>query len=226
MRRGRKTKIVATLGPASCSPEQMKALFEAGADVFRINMSHNTPESLKDVQARVRRLEADVRRPIGILVDLQGPKIRLGKLPGGAIDLKEGDRIKLVREDASDDPAVLPIPHGEVFAALKQRHCLLIDDGRVRLRTWASKPDSAEAVVELGGTIKDRKGVNLPDTLLPVSSMTDKDRRDLHAAIDLGVDWIALSFVQRPEDVRSYVSWSPDAPPFWRKSRSPRLSNP
>jgi pyruvate kinase len=201
MRRGRKTKIVATLGPASCSPEQMKALFEAGADVFRINMSHNTPDSLKEVQARVRRLEADVRRPIGILVDLQGPKIRLGKLPGGAVDLKEGDRIKLVREGASGDPLVLPIPHGEVFAALKQRHCLLIDDGRVRLRTWASKPDSAEAVVELGGVIKDRKGVNLPDTLLPVSSMTDKDRRDLHAAIDLGVDWIALSFVQRPEDV-------------------------
>ncbi|HEX3943097.1 MAG TPA: pyruvate kinase [Rhizomicrobium sp.] len=201
MRRGRKTKIVATLGPASCSPERMKALFEAGADVFRINMSHNTPESLRDVQSRVRRLEADVGRPIGILVDLQGPKIRLGKLPGGAIDLKEGDRIKLVREDASDDPAVLPIPHGEVFAALKQRHCLLIDDGRIRLRTWASKPDSAEAVVELGGTIKDRKGVNLPDTLLPVSSMTDKDRRDLHAAIELGVDWIALSFVQRPDDV-------------------------
>ncbi len=201
MRRGRKTKIVATLGPASCSPEQMRALFEAGTDVFRINMSHNTPDSLREVQARVRRLEADVGRPIGILVDLQGPKIRLGKLPGGATDLKEGDRIRLVREDASDDPAVLPIPHGEVFAALKQRHCLLIDDGRIRLRTWASKPDSAEAIVELGGTIKDRKGVNLPDTLLPVSSMTDKDRRDLHAAIDLGVDWIALSFVQRPDDV-------------------------
>jgi pyruvate kinase len=201
MRRGRKTKIVATLGPASNSPENMKALFEAGADVFRINMSHNTPESLKDVHGRVRALEREVGRPIGILADLQGPKIRLGKLPGGALELKEGDRIHLVREEASDDPAVLPIPHGEVFAALKQRHCLLIDDGKVRLRTWASKPDSAEAAVEVGGVIKDRKGINLPDTLLPLSAMTEKDRRDLHAALDLGVDWIALSFVQRPDDV-------------------------
>ena len=201
MRRGRKTKIVATLGPASNSPENMKALFEAGADVFRINMSHNTPESLKDVHGRVRALEREVGRPIGILADLQGPKIRLGKLPGGALELKEGDRIHLVREEASDDPAVLPIPHGEVFAALKQRHCLLIDDGKVRLRTWASKPDSAEAAVEVGGVIKDRNGINLPDTLLPLSAMTEKDRRDLHAALDLGVDWIALSFVQRPDDV-------------------------
>jgi pyruvate kinase len=201
MRRGRKTKIVATLGPASSAPEIMKALFDAGADVFRINMSHNTPESLKEVHGRVRALERAVGRPIGLLADLQGPKIRLGKLPGGCIDLKEGDRIRLVREGASDDPAVLPIPHGEVFAALKQRHCLLIDDGKVRLRTWASKPDSAEAVVELGGEIKDRKGVNLPDTLLPLSAMTDKDRRDLHAALELGVDWVALSFVQRPDDV-------------------------
>ena len=201
MRRGRKTKIVATLGPASSSPDQMKALFDAGVDVFRINMSHNTPESLNDVQARVRALENSVKRPIGILVDLQGPKIRLGELPGGSIDLKEGARIRLVREPRSDDPAVLPIPHAEVFAALKQKHCLLIDDGKVRLRTWASKPDSAEAVVELGGVITNRKGVNLPDTLLPVSAMTDKDRRDLHAALDIGVDWIALSFVQRPDDV-------------------------
>jgi pyruvate kinase len=201
MRRGRKTKIVATLGPASSSPERMKALFEAGADVFRVNMSHNTPDSLRQIHRDVRALEESEGRPIGLLADLQGPKIRLGKLPGGRIELKEGDRIRLAREDASDDPAVLPIPHGEVFAALKQRHCLLIDDGKVRLRTWASKPDSAEAVVELGGEIKDRKGVNLPDTLLPLSAMTDKDRRDLHAALDVGVDWVALSFVQRPDDV-------------------------
>ena len=201
MRRKRKTKVVATLGPASSAPEKIKALFEAGADVFRINMSHNTPTSLAEIHGRVRAQEEATGRPIGILVDLQGPKIRLGTLPGGRIELKEGDRVRLARETASDDPGILPIPHGEVFAALKQKHCLLIDDGKVRLRTWASKPDSAEAVVELGGVLKDRKGVNLPDTLLPLSAMTDKDRSDLAAALDLGVDWVALSFVQRPEDV-------------------------
>src|SRR5204863_9646692 len=129
------------------------------------------------------------------------PQARLRQLPGGSIHLKEGGRVRLVREAASDDPAALPIPHVEVFAALKQRHCLLIDDGKLRLRTWASKPDSAEAVVELGGELKDRKGINLPDTLLPLSAMTDKDRSDLSAALALGVDWVALSFVQRPDDV-------------------------
>src|SRR5204863_9994668 len=139
--------------------------------------------SLKDVQARVRRLEEDVGRPIGILVDLQGPKIRLGQLPGGRIELKEGDRIRLVREAKSDDPTVLPVPHAEVFAALKQRHCLLIDDGKLRLCTWASKPDSAEAVVEFGGELKDRTGINVHDTLLPLSAMTDKDRSDLSASL-------------------------------------------
>jgi len=201
MKRGRKTKIVATLGPASSSPEQLKALFAAGADVFRINMSHTSHERLRELHARVRALEEAERRPIAILVDLQGPKIRLGALAGGRLMLKEGERIKLVREAVSDDPGVLPIPHAEVFAALKQKHCLMIDDGKVRLRTFAAKPDSAEAFVEVGGTVTDNKGVNLPDTLLPVSAMTDKDRNDLDAALHLGVDWIALSFVQRPDDV-------------------------
>jgi pyruvate kinase len=201
MRRGRKTKIVATLGPSSSSPEQLKALFEAGADVFRINMSHTSHELLGQLHARLRALETEEKRPICILADLQGPKIRLGTLPGGKINLVEGARIKLLRETSSDDPAVIPIPHAEVFAALKQKHWLLIDDGKIRLRTWSAKPDSAEAIVEVGGELKDRKGVNLPDTLLPVSAMTDKDRSDLDAALHLGVDWIALSFVQRPDDV-------------------------
>jgi pyruvate kinase len=201
MRRTRKTKIVATLGPASSEPAQLKALFEAGADVFRINMSHTSHEKLAELHGHVRALEEQMGRPIGILADLQGPKIRLGMLPGGQIDLKEGDRLKLRCEASSEDPAVLPIPHAEVFAALKQKHCLLIDDGKVRLRTFASKPDSAEAIVEVGGVLKNKKGINLPDTLLPVSAMTEKDRGDLAAALALGVDWVALSFVQRPEDV-------------------------
>jgi pyruvate kinase len=201
MRRRRKTKIVATLGPASSSPEQLKALFEAGADVFRINMSHTPHDLLKDLHGRVRALEKEEGRPICILCDLQGPKIRLGTVPGGKVTLTEGERIRLVRATSTDDPKVIPIPHGEVFTALKQRHCLLIDDGKIRLRTWSSKPDSAEAAVEVGGELKDRKGINLPDTLLPLSAMTDKDRSDLDAALELGVDWIALSFVQRPDDV-------------------------
>jgi len=201
MRRRRKTKILATLGPASSSPEQIRALFEAGVDVFRINMSHTSHAMLAQMRGDVRALEEEMGRPIGVLVDLQGPKIRLGTIPGGKRMLKEGDRVRLVRKVESDNDIDIPIPHAEVFQAMKQKHALLIDDGRVRLRLFGVKDDTAEAFVEVGGEIKDRKGVNLPDTLLPVPAMTQKDRSDLDAALNLGVDWIALSFVQRPEDV-------------------------
>src|SRR6201996_6223074 len=201
MRRRRKTKILATLGPASSSPDKIRALFEAGVDVFRINMSHTSHSLLAELRGAVRALEQDTGRPVGVLVDLQGPKIRLGTIPGGKRLLKEGDRVRLVRKVESDNDVDIPIPHAEVFAAMKQQHGLLIDDGRVRLRLFGVKGDSAEAFVEVGGEIKDRKGVNLPDTLLPVPAMTQKDRSDLDAALNLGVDWVALSFVQRPEDV-------------------------
>ncbi|HTQ14479.1 MAG TPA: pyruvate kinase [Rhizomicrobium sp.] len=201
MRRGRKTKIVATVGPSSSSPDTLRALFDAGADVFRINMSHTSHDRLRELHGLVRALESQVGRPVGVLVDLQGPKIRLGSLPGGAVTLTDGERIHLIRAGSSGDPGVLPIPHAEVFAALKQKHGLMIDDGRIRLRTFAAKADSAEAIVEVGGVARDKKGVNLPDTLLPFSAMTDKDHADLGAALALGVDWIALSFVQRPDDV-------------------------
>ena len=201
MRRRRKTKILATLGPASNTREKMRELFDAGVDVFRINMSHTSHEMLAKMHADLRALSDEVGRPIGILCDLQGPKIRLGKLNGGPRMLKEGERIRLVLGESSDNAEEVPIPHPEIFQAIKQKHALLIDDGKVRLRLLRKADTFAEAVVEVAGEIKDRKGVNMPDTLLPLSAMTPKDRADLDAALELGVDWIALSFVQRPEDV-------------------------
>ena len=201
MRRRRKTKILATLGPSSNTPEKMRQLFEAGVDVFRINMSHTQHDMLKKMVADLRALSEEVGRPIGILCDLQGPKIRLGKLTGGPRMLAEGERIRLVLGEESDKPEEVPIPHPEIFQAIKQKHALLIDDGKVRLRLLRKADTFAEAIVEVAGEIKDRKGVNMPDTLLPLSAMTPKDRADLDAALALGVDWIALSFVQRPEDV-------------------------
>jgi pyruvate kinase len=201
MRRRRKTKILATLGPASNTPAMMRALFDAGVDVFRINMSHTSHEMLKQMHGALRALSEEVGRPVGILCDLQGPKIRLGTLPGGSRMLVQDERIRLVLGESSDKPDEIPIPHPEIFQAIKQKHALLIDDGKIRLRLLRKSDTFAEAVVEVGGEIKNRKGVNMPDTLLPMSAMTPKDRADLDAALDLGVDWIALSFVQRPEDV-------------------------
>jgi pyruvate kinase len=201
MRRRRKTKILATLGPSTGTPERIRALFDAGVDVFRINMSHTSHTALGEMHAAVRALEVETGRPIGILVDLQGPKIRLGTLPNGSRILKEGEQVRFVRKVQADDPNDIPIPHPEVFAALKMRHTLLIDDGKVRLRLLSVKEYYADAIVVVGGEIKDRKGVNLPDTLLPIPAMTPKDRSDIDAALHLGVDWIALSFVQRPDDV-------------------------
>jgi pyruvate kinase len=201
MRRSRKTKIVATLGPASSSPESIKAMFEAGVDVFRINMSHTSRERLGELHSRVRALEKEDGRPIAILVDLQGPKIRLGRIPGANAVLRKGERVHLRRAETSDQEGIIPIPHPEVFAALWVGEFVLIDDGRVRLQIESIEADAAVALVVTGGEIKDRKGVNLPDTILPIPALTPKDRSDLDAALHLGVDWIALSFVQRPADV-------------------------
>ena len=201
MRRRRNTKILATLGPASNTLPVMRALFEAGVDVFRINMSHTPHDMLARMHGDLRGLSIEMGRPIGILVDLQGPKIRLGTIPGGTRMLKEDDRVRLVLGETSEVETEIPIPHPEIFQAVKQKHALLIDDGKIRFRLLRKADTYADAIVEVGGEIKNRKGVNMPDTLLPLSAMTPKDRADLDAALALGVDWIALSFVQRPEDV-------------------------
>ena len=179
----------------------IKRLFEAGADVFRINMSHTDHASLADYVARIRALETEIDRPIGILADLQGPKLRVGAMAGGGVDLVAGSTVRIDLDSRPGDAQHLFLPHKEIFAVLKEGGRLLIDDGRIALRVEKVSADNATARVEVGGRLTDRKGVNVPDAVLPIAALTAKDRADLDRALEHGVDWIALSFVQRPEDV-------------------------
>ncbi|MDP6707984.1 MAG: pyruvate kinase [Alphaproteobacteria bacterium] len=201
MRRRRNTKILATLGPASSDAEVIAELFEAGADVFRLNFSHGEPAEHRARFDAIRALEREAGRPIGILADLQGPKIRIGEIGGGEAVLEAGRRFRLDLDETPGDKRRAPLPHPEIFRAIGKGDVLLIDDGRIRLNVERVGDDFAETRIVVGGTASDRKGVNLPDTVLPLTALTDKDRRDLSFALDLGVDWIALSFVQRPEDI-------------------------
>ncbi len=201
MRRRRNTKILATLGPASSEAGLIGELFDAGADVFRLNFSHGEANDHRARFQTIRDLERKVGRPIGILADLQGPKIRIGEIAGGEAELVAGRPFRLDFDEAPGTKRRAPLPHREVFAALEKGNALLIDDGRIRLEAERVGSDFVETRVIVGGRISDRKGVNLPDTVLALTSLTEKDRRDLAFALDLGVDWIALSFVQRPEDI-------------------------
>jgi pyruvate kinase len=201
MRRLRNVKIVATLGPASSDYETIRALFEAGADVFRLNMSHGTHEDIRARHAIIRQVESDTGRPIAILADLQGPKLRLGTFAASAHDLEDGDSFRLDLDPAPGDSRRVQLPHPEIFAALEPGASLLVNDGKLRLRVESCGPDFAECTVTVGGTISNRKGVNVPDVVLPLAALSEKDRKDLEFVCELGVDWLALSFVQRPEDV-------------------------
>ncbi|RXF73284.1 pyruvate kinase [Hansschlegelia zhihuaiae] len=202
MRRLRKVKIVATLGPSSSSPEMVAKLFEAGADVFRINMSHTSHERLRELVGIIRWTEKRVGRPIGILVDLQGPKLRLGKFAEGAVMLEKGQTFVLDSNPEPGDKTRVHLPHPEILEALEPGHHLLLDDGKVRLVAESSTPTETVTRVLVGGRMSDRKGVSLPDTMIKTSAMTEKDHADLDAALDIGCEWIALSFVQRPEDIQ------------------------
>src|SRR3954454_16008047 len=201
MRRLRRIKILATLGPASSDSAMIRRLFEAGADVFRINMSHTSHDKMRELVKTIRNVESSYGRPIGILVDLQGPKLRLGSFTEGSIQLHNGESFVLDSDKTPGNNTRVQLPHPEILAALKPGHALLLDDGKVRLIAEETSPERAVTRVVIGGKMSDRKGVSLPDTDLPVSAMTAKDRADLEAALVTGVDWIALSFVQRAEDV-------------------------
>ena len=201
MRRYRQAKIVATLGPASESPEMIRSLFDAGADVFRLNFSHGSHDDHAARISIIRKLEIETGRPVGILTDLQGPKLRVGEFSEGATELEKG---MVLRLDLNTDPGTtrrVSLPHPEVFSALKKGTDFLIDDGKLRLKIIKAGKDFAEAEVVVGGRISDHKGVNIPNAVLPISSLSPKDRDDLSFALEQGVDLIGLSFVQRPEDI-------------------------
>src|SRR5579863_2340506 len=201
MRRQRSAKIVATLGPASSSPARLRALFDAGVDVFRCNFSHGTHDDHRALFANIRRVEAETGRPVGILADMQGPKLRLGNFTGGKVPIAAGAEFRLDLDKKPGDKKRAPLPHPEVFAALEPGNELLVDDGKVRLKVLENGKDFALTQCLVGGMLSNHKGVNLPHCVLPISAVTDKDRSDLSFALENGADWIALSFVQRPEDV-------------------------
>ena len=201
MRRSRKVKILATIGPASSDEAMLKKLFEAGADVFRINMSHSDHDLMRTLVARVRSVEAAVGRPIGILADLQGPKLRVGKFANGKEELTVGQTFTLDDNPELGDATRVHLPHPEILRSVEVGHRLLIDDGKVELKAVKTDGRSIVTTVVVGTKISDKKGVSLPDTDLPVGALTEKDRRDLDAVLAAGVDWVALSFIQRPEDL-------------------------
>ena len=197
----RKVRVLATLGPASSTPEMIEKLWRAGADAFRVNMSHGTQADRVELIKSIRALEKVAGRPMTILVDLQGPKLRVGKFAGGKIELVDGASFRLDRDATPGDATRVCLPHREVFAALKVGARLLLDDGKLVLRVTAKDDDWIETSVEVGGMLSDHKGLNVPDVVVPMAALTEKDRSDLAFALDQGVDWIALSFVQRPDDL-------------------------
>jgi len=201
MRRLRKIKIVATLGPASSDYATIRKLFEAGADVFRLNMSHGSHDEIGERHRIIRQIEKDTGRPIAILADLQGPKLRLGVFANGEEEIEEGQDFRLDLDEAEGDATRVQLPHREIFEALEPGATLLVNDGKIRLRVKDHGPDHANCEVMVGGTISNRKGVNVPEVDRPLAARSAKDRKDLDFVCALGVDLLALSFVQRPRDV-------------------------
>ena len=201
MRRNRRVKIVATLGPASASPEMVERLFLAGVDVFRINMSHSTHDGSKTLYNTVRACAARHRHPVGILADLQGPKFRIGELQAGRVQIPSKSIFKFDRDETLGSADRVFLPHQQIFDAVEPGHNLVLDDGKLRMRVIERSKVQIVAEVVTGGMLASRKGISMPDSLLAISPLTEKDKDDLQHALKLGVDWVALSFVQRAQDL-------------------------
>ncbi|MEH3035756.1 MAG: pyruvate kinase [Sphingomonas adhaesiva] len=199
--RSRKVRVLATLGPASSTPEMIATLFQAGADAFRVNMSHGDQASKVEVIRAIRDMETRFGRPTTILADLQGPKLRVGRFAGGRTVLETGSTFVLDHDQTPGDATRVRLPHREIFAAIEPGARLLLDDGKLVLRVTDHDAERIVTNVEVGGALSDNKGLNVPDVVVPMAALTDKDRSDLAFAIEQQVDWIALSFVQRPEDL-------------------------
>ncbi len=226
MRRDAATRIIATLGPASSSAEVIAALSAAGANVFRLNFSHGNHEDHQARYETIRSLEQQTGRMIGVLADLQGPKLRIATFGDGKVTLAQGQTFRLDLDATPGDAARVGMPHPEIFAAIEPGQDLLLDDGKIRLRIERCDARSADTVVITGGALSNRKGVNVPQAVLPLAALTDKDRRDLDFALQMGVDWIALSFVQRPRCRRSRsASSAPAGAPANPLSSPPRCWN-
>lgn len=201
MRRQRNAKIIATLGPASASPERIQSLFDAGIDVFRLNFSHGSHDDHARTVKAIREVENTRKRPIGILLDLQGPKLRVGNFANGGCELHTGQHFRFDMDSTLGTSERVELPHPEIFSALSAGAHLLVNDGKIRMKVLHCDAASADTEVLVGGEISDHKGVNVPDLYLPISPLTEKDRDDLDFGLNLGVDWLAMSFVQRPDDI-------------------------
>ncbi|HUP67430.1 MAG TPA: pyruvate kinase, partial [Sphingomicrobium sp.] len=199
--RSRKVKILATLGPASSDARMIRKLMLAGADAFRINMSHGDQKQKAKLVEHIRALEKEFGRPSTILFDLQGPKLRVGHFDGGRAMLENGGRFIFDRDGKPGDSGRVQLPHPELFEAIRPGTSILIDDGKVRLSVVEADGDRIVTEVKVGGAVSDNKGVNVPDVVVPIPALTDKDKADLAFALEQRTDWVALSFVQRPEDV-------------------------
>ena len=202
MRRKRQTKIIATIGPATASEDMIEAVFEAGVDVFRMNFSHGTHEGHQEVYDRIRSVEEKKNHPISIVADLQGPKLRIGKFKDGSIALTKGQTIRFDLDPTPGDETRVQLPHEEVINIMEEGDKILLDDGKVRVRIIKKGKDYLEGEVKTGSKLSDKKGFNIPGVILPIPALTEKDKKDLIAALDMGVDWIAQSFVQKPEDAQ------------------------